>query len=41
MLKVLLGVGRGKGKFDKRETIRKRDADRELRRATMHNMKGK
>ena len=40
-VKVLLGVGRGKGKFDKREAIRKRDADRELRRATMHNMKGK
>ena len=40
-VKVLLGVGRGKGKFDKREAIRKRDADRELRRATMHAMKGK
>ena len=40
-VKVLLGIGRGKGKFDKRETIRKRDADRELRRATMHSMKGK
>lgn len=40
-VKVLLGVGRGKGKFDKREIIRKRDADRELRRATMHSMKGK
>ena len=40
-VKVLLGVGRGKGKFDKRESIRNRDADRELRRATMHSMKGK
>jgi len=39
-VKVLLGVGRGKGKFDKRETIKKRDADRELRRATMHAAKG-
>ena len=39
-VKVLLGVGRGKGKFDKRETIKKRDSDRELRRATMHAMKG-
>ena len=39
-VKVLLGVGRGKGKFDKRETIKKRDADRELRRATMHATKG-
>ena len=39
-VKVLLGVGRGKGKFDKRETIKKRDSDRELRRATMHAMRG-
>lgn len=39
-VKVLLGVGRGKGKFDKRETIKKRDSDLELRRATMHAMKG-
>ena len=39
-VKVLLGVGHGKGKFDKRETIKKRDADRELRRATMHATKG-
>ena len=39
-VKVLLGVGRGKRKFDKRETIKKRDSDRELRRATMHAMKG-
>ena len=39
-VRVLLGVGRGKGKFDKRETIKNRDADRELRRATMHAMKG-
>ena len=39
-VKVLLGVGRGKGKFDKRETIKKRDSDLELRRATMNAMKG-
>ncbi len=31
--KVLLGVARGKRKYDKRETIRKRDAKREMARA--------
>lgn len=30
--KVLIGVGQGKKKYDKRETIKKRDQDRELRR---------
>jgi SsrA-binding protein len=32
--KVELGVGRGKREFDKRQDIRKREADRDLRRAT-------
>ncbi len=32
-VKVLLGLGRGKAKYDKRKTIQKREADRELRRA--------
>jgi len=30
--KVLIGVGQGKKKYDKRETIKRRDQDRELRR---------
>jgi SsrA-binding protein len=40
-VKVLLGVGKGKIQFDKREDIKKRDSDRELKRATMHRLKGK
>lgn len=40
-VKVLLGVGKGKVQFDKREDIKKRDSDRELKRATMHRLKGK
>ena len=31
-IKVEIGLARGKKKFDKRETIKKRDTDRELRR---------
>lgn len=30
--KVLIGVGQGKKQYDKRQTIKKRDQDRELRR---------
>ena len=40
-VKVLLGVGQGKVQFDKREDIKKREADRELKRATMHRLKSK
>src|SRR5204863_6859262 len=40
-VKVALGVGKGKAVFDKREDIKKRDADRELKRATLHQFKGK
>jgi SsrA-binding protein len=40
-VKVLLGVGKGKQVFDKRDDIKKRDADRELRRATMKRVKGR
>jgi SsrA-binding protein len=40
-VKVLIGVGKGKVEFDKREDIKKRDSDRELKRATMHRSKGK
>ena len=40
-VKVALGVGKGKVQFDKREDLKQRDADRELKRATMHRFKGK
>ena len=40
-VKVALAVGKGKVQFDKREDIKKRDADRELKRVTMHRQKGK
>jgi SsrA-binding protein len=40
-VKVTLGVGKGKVEFDKREDIKKRDSDREMKRATMHRFKGK
>ena len=39
-VKVALAVGKGKVQFDKREDIKKRDIDRELKRATMRHMKG-
>jgi tmRNA-binding protein len=31
-------VGKGKQKFDKRDDIKKRDADRDLKRATMQGL---
>ena len=34
-VKVSLGVGKGKQQFDKRDDIKKRESDRELKRATM------
>lgn len=34
--KLELGVGRGKQQHDKRQSIKRREQDRELRRATMH-----
>ncbi|HTI99340.1 MAG TPA: SsrA-binding protein SmpB [Dongiaceae bacterium] len=40
-VKVQLAVGQGKQQFDKREDLKKRDADRELKRATMKWTKGK
>ena len=39
-VKVTLAVGKGKVQFDKREDIKKRDTDRELKRATMRRLKG-
>lgn len=40
-VKVTLAVGKGKVQFDKRQDLKKRDSDRELKRATMHREKGK
>src|SRR3954471_8851151 len=39
--KVSLDVGKGKVEFDKREDIKKRESDRDLKRASMHRFKGK
>lgn len=40
-VKVLLAVGKGKQQYDKREDLKKRDSDRELKRATMKFTKGR
>lgn len=40
-VKVALAVGKGKAQFDKREDLKRRDADRELKRATMHRSRTK
>ena len=39
-VKVALAVGQGKAQFDKREDIKKRDAQREMKRAMMRRSKG-
>jgi SsrA-binding protein len=39
-VKVSLGVGTGKQTFDKRDDIKQRESDRELKRATMKWTKG-
>jgi len=41
IVKVSLALGKGKVQFDKREDIKKRDADRALKRATMTKAKGR
>ncbi|HWX22346.1 MAG TPA: SsrA-binding protein SmpB [Candidatus Binatia bacterium] len=38
-VKVALGVGKGKAEYDKRETLKQQEADRELKRATMRRLK--
>ena len=38
-VKVALAVAKGKAEYDKRETIKERESDRELRRATMRHVK--
>jgi SsrA-binding protein len=40
-VKVALGVGKGKVQYDKRQDLKKRDSDREMKRAQMHRTKGK
>ena len=35
-VKVSLAVGKGKAEYDKREDLKQRESDRELKRATMH-----
>lgn len=39
-VKVALAVGKGKARFDKREDLKEREAERELKRATMKRLKG-
>lgn len=39
LVKVALAVGKGKAVFDKREDLKERESDRELKRATMHRLK--
>src|SRR5712671_5903961 len=38
-VKVALAVGKGKAQFDKRQDLKKRESDRELKRATMRRFK--
>src|SRR5438094_185060 len=38
-VKVALGVGKSKAQYDKREDLKKREADRELKRATMRRLR--
>lgn len=40
-VKVLIAVGKGKVEFDKREDIKRRDSDREVKRAMMTKSKGR
>ena len=40
-VKVALGVAKGKVQYDKRQDLKKRDAERELKRASLHRIKGK
>src|SRR5260221_3126735 len=37
-VKVALGVGKGKAQYDKRQDLKNREADRELKRATMRRL---
>jgi SsrA-binding protein len=39
-VKVSLAVGKGKAQYDKREDLKERESDRELKRAAMRRLKG-
>lgn len=40
-VKVALAVGKAKAQYDKREDLKRRESDRELKRATMHRLSAK
>jgi SsrA-binding protein len=40
LVKVSLAVGKGKAEFDKREDLREKEADREMKRASTRRLKG-
>ena len=40
LVKVSLAVGKGKVQHDKREDLKRRESDREMKRATMRRLKG-
>ena len=40
-VKVTLALGKGKVEYDKRETIKRRESERELKRATLRHLKQK
>jgi SsrA-binding protein len=40
-VKVQVAIGKGKVQYDKRETIKERESEREMKRETMHRFKGK
>ena len=40
-VKVALAVGKGKAQYDKRDDLKRRESDRELKRAQMHRLKAK
>jgi SsrA-binding protein len=40
-VKVALAAGKGKAQYDKREDLKKRESDRELKRATMQRFRSK
>ena len=40
-VKVALAVGKGKAQFDKREDLKRRESDREMKRSTMKASKGR
>jgi len=39
-VKVLIAVAKGKQEFDKRDALRERESDREIKRVMMHRIKG-